>query len=312
MTAIITLTPNPAIDVSTYVDIVAPTRKLRCSSQQRDPGGGGINVARVVKRLGDDVTAVYLSGGTTGELLRQLVEREGIRSHVLAFRGETREDFTVSETSTGNQFRFVLPGPTIAEKEWPALLDTLSVIRPAPTYIVASGSLPPGIPDDFYARAARIARTIGAKFVLDTSGPALHAALVESIYLIKPNLRELTELAGRTLSDQLAWIEASRILIADGHVEIVALTLGHRGALLVTNENAWRARALSIKPVSAVGAGDSFLGGMMFRLATGATLEDAFRTAVAAGSAALLNPGTGLCRPEEVAALYPEVIIEPI
>jgi len=312
MTKVVTLTPNPAIDVSTSVDKVAPTRKLRCSSQQRDPGGGGINVARVVKRLGEDVAAVYLCGGSTGQLLRQLVEHEGINSHVLAFSGETREDFTVNETSTGKQFRFVLPGPTITANEWFALLDKLAAIRPAPAYIVASGSLPPGLPDNSYARAARIAREIGAKFVLDTSGPALRAALTESIYLVKPNLRELAELAGKTLSDQLAWLEASRSLIADGHVEIVALTLGHRGALLVTNKNAWRAKALSIKPVSVVGAGDSFLGGMVFRLAAGANLEDALRTAVAAGSAALLSPGTGLCRPEDVAALYPEVAIEPI
>lgn len=312
MTDIATFTPNPAIDISTSVDRVVPVRKLRCARQQRDPGGGGINVARVIKRLGGEVTAVYPSGGTTGQLLRRLVEREGIYGPALQLAEETREDFTVTELSSKQQFRFVLPGPTLDEREWRTCLDTLSAMKPPPRYLVASGSLPPGAPGDFYARASRIAKNWGARMVLDTSGAPLAAALEEGVHLIKPNLRELSELVGTALSDRTSQIEAGRRLLTTGRTDIIALTLGHRGALLITRDQAWYAPALPIVPVSAVGAGDSFLGGMVHGLAAGQSLENAFRSGVAAGSAALLSPGTGLCQPHDVIRLTSLVTIELI
>jgi 6-phosphofructokinase 2 len=312
MAEIVTFTPNPAIDVSTSVDRVVPTHKLRCSPQQRDPGGGGINVARVVKRLGGDVMAVYPCGGETGALLRHLVEREGIRGPTVNVSEQTREDFTVTETRTGQQYRFVQPGPQLSESEWRACFDAFAQVQPPPRFVVASGSLPPGVPDDFYARASRKAKEWGARFLLDTSGPALARAIEEGVYLVKPNLRELSELVGDRLGLIDSCIQAARRLIDKGSAEIVALTLGHRGALLIAAREAWRAAPLPITPVSAVGAGDSFLGGFVYGLARGESLEECFRTGIAAASATLLNPGTGLCRVEDVVRLRPQVVIEPV
>ena len=311
MTAVVTFTPNPAIDVSTSVDRILPVRKLRCSVQRRDPGGGGINVARVLKRLGGDAAAVYPIGGSIGELLRRLVEREGIPSYIVNIAEETREDFSVTERNSGQQYRFVLPGPAFTEMEWRACLDLLVSLEPYPRFLVASGSLPPGVPDDFYARVSRIAKRWGAKMILDTSGAPLAAAIEEGVHLIKPNLRELSELVGAPLTDPATWEEASRRLVTAGRVEVVALSLGHRGALLVTRDQRLRARPIPITPMSAVGAGDSFLGAMIWRLAAGHDLNDAFRHGVAGGAAALLNPGTELCLPEDVARLAAQVIIEP-
>jgi len=226
--------------------------------------------------------------------------------------GETREDFTVIEQSTGRQYRFVLPGPRLSEQEWRACLDAFSSLDQRVRFVVGSGSLPPGVPDDFYGRIAHTAKQAGKKLVIDTSGPPLKAALQAGVYFVKPSLREFKILMGESLESQADRITACRSLIDNGQVEIVALTLGDQGALLVTHDRALRARALPIKLVSVVGAGDSFLAAMVWSLACGHSLETAFRYGVAAGSAALLMPGTELCRREDVERLVNDVELQAI
>jgi 6-phosphofructokinase 2 len=310
MTDIVTITPNPAVDLSTAIEKIVPVYKLRGTLQRRDPGGGGINVARVIKRLGGNVSAIYPIGGATGDSLRRLVEQEGVASRTFAIADETREDFFVSEISTGQQYRFILPGPKLAESEWRECLDLLFRTEPFPRFVVASGSLPGGVPDDFYARVARIAKERGAKMILDTSGAALPAAVAEGVYLIKPDLREMRELTNSEPASVDEWESAAKVIVRSGKVAVIALTMGHLGAALVTRDRAFRAPPLAITPVSAVGAGDSFLGALIYGLASGARLDDAFRLAVAAGAAALLNPGTELCRPGEVKRLAEAVTLQ--
>ncbi|MGA2568535.1 MAG: 1-phosphofructokinase family hexose kinase [Pseudolabrys sp.] len=308
----VTVTINPAIDIFVNVDRVEATRKLRCSPPKRDPGGGGINVARVAHRLGADVLAIYPIGGQIGKLLQRLVEREDIASLVTPSHVETRENFTAYEETTGEQYRFVLPGSRLHRAEWEAVLDRLASLTERPKFVVASGSVPPGAPDDFFARVVRHAKALGAKTVIDTSGAALAAVLAEGVTVIKPNLIELMEFVAAPLEHDEDRIAACRKLAADGRAEIVALTLGDQGALLVTAERAWRAPPLQIEAVSTVGAGDSFLGGLVAALAGGQPLEEAFRVAVAAASAAVHMPGTGLCQPEDVKRLLPKVKIKEI
>jgi 6-phosphofructokinase 2 len=312
MTRIVTFTPNPAIDVSASVERIMPVQKLRCSAARRDPGGGGINVARVVRRLGSEVTAVYPRGGATGQLLSRLVGLEQIESATSEIAEETREDFSVFEETSAKQFRFVLPGPPLAEPEWRASLDVLSAHADRPDFVVGSGSLPPGAPANLYARACRIAKAWEAKFVLDTSGPALAAALKEGVHLVKPNLRELSELMGERLDGEAAWLRASFGLVKSRQAEIVALTLGHRGALLVDRDRVLRAEPPPITPASSVGAGDSFLGAMVWGLAAGLDLDHAFRLGVAAGSSALLNPGTELAHPDDIRRLAGQVVVRAL
>jgi 6-phosphofructokinase 2 len=304
---IVTVTINPAIDIFVNVARVEPTRKLRCSAPKRDPGGGGINVARVAHRLGSSVTAIYPTGGAIGKLLHRLVEREGIDSLVTPSHVETRENFTAYEETTGEQYRFVLPGSALHRAEWEAVLHKLTTLPEKPKFVVASGSVPPGVPEDFFARVARQAKQLGAQCVIDTSGSALKTALIEGVALIKPNLVELSDLVGAPLDTEDARVAACRKLITDGRVEAVALTLGEQGALLVTADKVYRAQPMSIEPVSTVGAGDSFLGGLVAALAANNPLQHAFRVAVAAGSAAVLSPGTELCRKDVVQRLLPEV-----
>jgi len=306
---IVTLTINPAVDIFVNVARVEPTAKMRCSAPKRDPGGGGINVARVVHRLGGDVAAIYPTGGAIGKLLHRLLEREGIDSIVTPSHVETRENFTAFEADTGLQYRFVLPGSPLHRPEWEAVLDKLTGLPDRPRIVVASGSVPPGVPDDIYAEVARRARKLGAEMVIDTSGPALAAALAEGVTLIKPNQNELSEFAGRPLETDADRLAACRKLIGDGRARMVALTLGEQGAMLVTRERALRAAPMQIEVASTVGAGDSFLGGLVAALAGSEPLDTAFRLAVAAGSAAVTSPGTELCSDDDVRRLMPRVAV---
>jgi 6-phosphofructokinase 2 len=312
MPDIVTFTINPAVDISTSVDRVRPVHKLRCAPAQRDAGGGGINVARVVKRFDADVLAVYTAGGPIGEHLKHLVEQEGIRSLAIAIRDDTREDLAVVEAETSAQYRFVLPGPALAESEWRACVDALASLKEKPRFLVASGSLARGVPNDFYGQVVAAMRGSGAKVVVDTSGLPLRRALNAGVYLIKPNLREMRELAGGALDCDDDCVAAARALVKEGRTEVVALTLGHYGAMLVTRSLVLRANAVPIKPISTVGAGDSFLGAMVMRLAAGHDIEDAFRYAVAAGSAALLAHGTELARREDVERLLGAVEVRAV
>ncbi|HUO92578.1 MAG TPA: 1-phosphofructokinase family hexose kinase [Rhizomicrobium sp.] len=306
-TRVVTLTVNPALDLSTTVAEVIPFTKLRCGGMRRDPGGGGINVARVIRRLGGETGAVFPVGGCVGQALAQLVEDEGVRSHTVPIAGETREDFTFFETSTGKQFRFVEQGPTLSEPEWRACLDAFLEDAKGAAFAAISGSLPPGVPVEIFALAARGLKALGVPLALDTSGAGLKAALSDGAALIKPNQNEFAELVGEKSMEPAKLADAARALAAKNDVGAIALTLADKGAILATRERAWRAEAPKVEAVSTVGAGDSFLGAMIFGLVEGRTMCDAFRTAVAAGSAALLSPGTDLAHPEGIKTLERQI-----
>ncbi|QRM28799.1 1-phosphofructokinase family hexose kinase [Microvirga sp. VF16] len=302
MTGVVTLTLNPAIDGAAEAEEVRPIHKIRTWAERYDPGGGGINVARVVKELGGSALAVYLSGGATGPILDQLVQAAGIDIRRIPIRGHTRVSHTVHERSSGLEFRFVPEGPAVTADEWQVCLSVLEGIDC--DYLVASGSLPRGVPHDFYVRVGQIAARKGAKLVLDTSGEALRHATRQGVYLIKPSLGELESLIGRKLPDPADQEAALQELIASGAAEIVALTLGRDGALLGTRGKCVRIRGVEVVPKSAVGAGDSFLAGMIFGLSQGRSPEDAFVLGMAAGTAAVLTAGTELCRQADVERIY--------
>lgn len=309
---VVTLTMNPALDLSTEVEKIEPIHKLRCTAARRDPGGGGINVARVIRRLGGEVSAIFPIGGTMGALLERLMHAEGIHCVTIGIAGETREDFTALERSSGRQYRFVMPGPELSPDDTTRCLEALNLGETHPEFVVASGSLPPGVPVAFYAGLAKAAKRCGAKTILDTSGPALRAALQEGVWLVKPNLRELVELTGTPLPDETAWLAAARRIVAQGNAEIVALSLAEKGARLIARDRAWAAHAPAITPLSTVGAGDSFVGALTWCLARHASLPEALHYAVAAGTAALLSHGTELCHAQTVQQLLPEVVVEEI
>ncbi len=310
MPRFVTITPNPALDVSTSVDKLVDAHKLRCAQPQLHPGGGGINVARVLHRLGGDVLAIYPVGGATGERLHGLLQSEGVPDLHWPITGETRESFTVHERESGREYRFVLPGPELTQTEWRTGLDALRKLSPAPVWVVASGSLPNGMAADGHAQIADVAREMGARMVVDSSGQALLAALARGVWLVKPSLRELAELTGAALSSTEAQRQAARQLIERGRAQMVALSLGAEGAMLVTADQCLKAEALPVAVAGSVGAGDSFLAGLVWALDAQLELAQALATAMAAGAAAVMTPGTALCQPQHVARLREQVRIQ--
>ncbi|MFC4347770.1 1-phosphofructokinase family hexose kinase [Kordiimonas lipolytica] len=312
MKKILTITMNPALDVSADTDRVEPVRKLRCGPARREAGGGGVNVARVLKRLDAPVAALFPAGGYIGGLLDHLLAGEGLERLVVPISGETRENFTARETNTGDQYRFVLSGPELSAAECESCLELLAQNFSSVGLLVASGSLPNGAPADFYARMAGMAAKQDIPFMLDTSGPALAGALGPGIDIIKPNLRELSDLVGMELAGEASQISACETLLAEERAGAVALTLGRDGGLLVTGEGIWRARVPDVTVESAVGAGDSFMAGMAWGLAKEWPLEKVFSLGIAAGTAAVLTPGTALCRAEDVWHLASQITLEKL
>jgi 6-phosphofructokinase 2 len=307
MQSIITLTLNPTIDKSTEVDSVASEIKLRCAAPTFDPGGGGINVSRAIHKLGGSSEALYTCGGPPGEMLNNLLEREGLSQRPLAIDNLTRENLTVFETTSNLQYRFGMPGPDLTESEWQACID--AVLESNADYVVASGSLPPGVPDDFYATLATQATENGSRVIIDTSGDALQACRESRAYLMKPNLRELQQLAGRDFSDEEDIIRMARDLIGQGMAEALVISMGAQGATLVTADDSVQMRPPVVPIKSKVGAGDSMVGGMVRSLADGDSLRDAVRHGIAAGTAAVMTPGTELCRKDDAENLFGRIAV---
>lgn len=310
MPEIITITLNPCIDKSTTFSGLKPDKKIRCAIPKFEPGGGGINVSRAIQKLHGSSLAIYTAGGYAGDFLKGLLEKENIQSIVIDTKDNTRENFIVVDELTNNQYRFCMPGPTINEKEWQELLDKIELIIEAEKagYIIASGSLPPGMPEDFFGRIALIAKDKNVKFILDTPGMPAKYALEKGVYLWKPNLGELSAFAG--LVDLTADIaeEAAKKIIADKMAKIIVVSLGAAGAILVTKYVTEHFTAPVVKRKSTVGAGDSMVAGIVLSLSTGKTLSEAVRYGIACGTAATMNPGTELCRSADVEQLYKSLL----
>jgi 6-phosphofructokinase 2 len=304
--SVVTVTVNPCIDKSFAVARVVPERKLSAHDLRHDPGGGGINVARVITRLRGEVRALWTCGGPTGELLAQMLDAESIVHEPVLIRDSVRENLIVGDDSTGEQYRFGLPGPELSEAERGEWLVRLRGCTPAPAYVVLSGSLPPGVSADWYAELIRAAPG-GARVVVDSKREALARAVEVGVYLIKPNAAELAEITGEQPDDDQGIEAAARDIVEGGGAEVVLVSLGRGGALLVTHAGVERFSAPAVPLRSKVGAGDSLVGGLVGALARGDSLTDAAAHGVAAGAATVMTPGTQLCRPEDVARLYERV-----
>jgi 6-phosphofructokinase 2 len=303
MPAIVTLTMNPALDIATATERIMPELKLRCEAPRYDPGGGGINVARAACMLGGDALAVFPAGGASGQMIEGMLRQEGVPQAVVTVDGITRESLAVVERQSGRQYRFLLPGPTLGEHDQKRVLDRLTGLAEGARFIVASGSLPPGVADDFYARVAALAGRRGARFVLDSSGPALTEA-GRGAFLIKASLRELGQLAGGPIDGAAASERAAQAVVAAGRCDVLVVSLGAAGALLATARGCRRFPAAKAAALSSIGAGDSMLAGILVALVRGWPIEEAVRFGNAAGAAALLRPGTELCRREDAERLY--------
>lgn len=299
---IVTLTLNPAVDLNCMAEGVVPSHKNRTFGEQLDPGGGGINVARAIHLLGGNALALIMTGGITGHLLEELLNEEGVAWQSLPIRGRNRISLNVHDQTTGLEWRFVPAGPSVDTTEWCAALSALEQIKAE--WVVASGSLPPGAPPNFYAHAASIARRRGQKFVLDTSGIALTAIQGHGIEVLKLSLREFESLVGHATPDAGSQDAQIAALIRSETAQKIAVTLGEDGALLGTKEGINRLPAIKVQTRGAVGAGDSFLAGLVLGLERGLSDRQALAFGNAAGAAAVATYGTVRIQRADVEALY--------
>jgi 6-phosphofructokinase 2 len=288
MAAIVTLTMNPALDLTSDTEALDPGHKTRCAPPRRTPGGGGINVARG---------------------LRQLLAELDVPARTLPIIGDLRQNLSLRAHDTGEVLHLVFPGPELNEQEWQACDDAMASLDPVPDLVVMSGSLPPGVPLDFYAGVARRVAGRGSRVVLDTNGPALRATLDAGapLYLIKPNrneCRELFDVAGDDPDDYLAALDD---ILRDGAAEAVVVTLGAQGAVLASRDLRVYLRPPAIEGRAPVGAGDSFVSALVHRLAAGDALLLAAIDGVAAAAAAVKTRDTSLFRPDDLPALGAEV-----
>lgn len=299
---IVTLTVNPALDKSTVFKGLVAEQKIRCETPHYDAGGGGINVSKAIHRLGGKSLCIVTSGGSSGRKLEKLIGDEGIDTMVIPVENPTRENLIALEVNSNSQYRFGFPGEPLSEAEMEAVLDSVRSCKPQ--FLVASGSLSEGMPTDFYQRVAAIARDNGSRLVVDTSGEPLEKILEVGAYLIKPNIGELARLTKTERLDSDEAEEAARQIISDGKIEIVVVSLGPQGALLVSRDETHHIPAPHVKKRSTVGAGDSMVGGMVWALAQHLPLRDVIRWGVACGSAATMNQGTQLFQAEDAKRLY--------
>jgi len=298
MPAILTITLNPTVDIAITADHVAPERKLRCSRPDTDPGGGGINVSRAISALGGHSTAFVALGGPTGDKVMHLLAEQGIGLSPFPAPGETRQSLTVTDASTGEQYRFVMPGPEWSKRDVTKVLDRIGRAAPEGGIVVLSGSQPPGVPADFPARlATRIART-QARFFLDTSGKALHALLssgAKPADVLRMDDLEAEELAGHPLPGRTDSADFAESLVNRGIAHAVIVARGADGNVLATAAGRWVAQAFPDEVISKVGAGDSFVAAFSLARTRGLPQPEALRWGAAAAAAAVMTEATDLC-----------------
>lgn len=299
---IVTLTVNPSVDKSTRFSGLIAEHKIRCENPKFDAGGGGINVSKAIVRLGGSSLAVFTSGGPVGEMLKDLVKKEGVIFEAIQTVTPTRENFIAVDDTTNSQYRFGFSGNILSDSEVKKILETISNLKPG--FLVVSGSLNEGLATDFYQKVAEIARKSNSKLIVDTSGEALKKVLETGCYLIKPNVGELAKLVGAERLEMEEVNEAAKKIIAKGGAEIVVVSLGPQGAVLVTKDAYEYVPAPNVAKKSTVGAGDSMVGGMVWALSQNKNLKEVVRWGVACGSAATMNEGTQLFKPEDANRLF--------
>ncbi|WP_396155938.1 1-phosphofructokinase family hexose kinase [Flavobacterium sp.] len=302
---IVTLTINPSLDKSTHFTGLIAEQKIRCESPRYDAGGGGINVSKAISKLGGSSICVFTSGGSSGEMLEELIKKEGIESIAIKTKNWTRENFIAFENTTQSQYRFGFPGNEFSEDEKDKIIEMVSTLKAE--YLVISGSLNEGLPTDFYQKIAETAKASGIKVIVDTSGEPLQKVLETSVYMIKPNIGELAKLMGVERLELADVEKAAKNVIEKGAAEIVVVSLGADGAILVSKDITEYVAAPKVKKKSTVGAGDSMVGGLVWALSQNKSLKEVIQIGVCCGTAATMNEGTQLFKVEDVEKLFKEM-----
>ena len=304
---ILTITLNPAVDKSSSVQSIIPEKKLRCNSPKYEPGGGGINVSRALKRLGIVSDIFFISGGRTGGLLETLLKAEELNIFPFQVTSETRENFIVLDISSNKQYRFGFPGEQLTQAEEKDILSSLSMVNHLPDFVVISGSLPSETDANFIRKLINMYKSKGSKIIIDTSGEALKTAVEEGVFLLKPNIGELAFLVGKEKLEETDVDQAAQLIISQGKAEVVVVSLGSQGAVLFSASEKIRIEAPPVEVKSTVGAGDSMVAGMVSVLVKGGDYKKVLSMGIACGSATTMTEGTGLFTRENAKHLFDQI-----
>ncbi|MDB5096183.1 MAG: fruK [Cyanobacteria bacterium RYN_339] len=310
---IATVTLNPSLDKTLYVDALEVDDSNRCKRFRYDPGGKGLNISRVLWELGDPSLLFGFLGGDTGRRVEKYLRDEGLTCDFNWTSGETRENIILTSTAEPmTQTKINLPGPTIREDEVHRLKRKLAGRAREYQTLVLSGSVPPGLPPTIYRDLAEDARLRGDRVVLDADGDVLKAGMAAAPFMIKPNLHELQRLVGRELADDVA-IHGALDELLDAHaVELIVLTRGHKGVVAATRQMRLAAVPPPCEARTSVGAGDSMIAGFLHAYRGPETLAEALCWGVAAGTACVVSPGTELAHLADVQRFRSQVQVAPL
>lgn len=307
---IVTLTLNPSVDRTITLASLERGAVQRATDTRMDPGGKGINVSRALARHGAQTCAVLPLGGPHGRIMEGLLAESGLSVQLVPIAGGIRANVALVEPD-GTTTKINERGPQLSEEEVEALITAVAGEHEGRvSWVVASGSLPPGVADDFYAQVTARVHEQGGRIAVDTSGAPLAAAVAARPDLIKPNRVELAELVGRELTTLGEVVDTARGLIAGGIGEVL-VSLGRDGAVLLSGESVVMASAMVERPVSTVAAGDCTLAGFLLATTRGDSPTDALAQAVAFGSAAVTLSGSQVPSPRDVTAVHPRIDHDP-
>jgi|LGOV01.1.fsa_nt_gb 6-phosphofructokinase 2 len=313
MTPILTITLNPALDIFGSVDEIEIGPKLRCEGGQIDAGGGGVNVSRAIKILGGESQAFVATAGVLGDVLVKQIRKHDIHPFRYETDGHTRQSLSIYEESSGKQLRLILPGPIWTQAQVDGLLDCILENTETGAFVVASGSLPPGVPDDFYINLNTALRQKNARMVLDTSGDVLMTSVksVEHPYaILRMDRLEAEFLAGHSFPTAKEMVDFAQKMVHDNIAEIVVLARGAEGSVFASATERFHVQPPKTPVRSVVGAGDSLVGGLTLALAQGKSLQDAGLLAASTASSAVQTGASGLCIREVVEQIMTECVVE--
>jgi len=308
---IITVTLNPAVDQALEIEELLAGDTNRVLHSRIDPGGKGVNVSRTLHELGRQSLAAGLAPGSLGRFVEHSLAEQGILCDFVHTRGQTRTNISVVDETAHETTLFAYRGPEVDPKHADTLAARLRRYIKPNDWVAIAGSIPPPLSVDLYAKLIELGRELGANTVLDADADALRAGIAGRPHLVKSNHHEAERLFGRPMDGERALLAAADEMRAGG-AEIAVITAGGRGAVGVSGDGAWRAQPPETVVVSAVGAGDALLAGLLMKLDDGDDLGEALRWGTAAGAAACLTPGTQLCRRPDVERLLLDVRVERI
>ena len=308
---IATVTLNPALDKSIYVDRLHPNDTNRILRVEVDVGGKGINASRVLKELGSETIALGFVGGQVGSFIEHVLKNEGIPTDFVHVNSDTRTNVCIQEMTGSPPTMLNEPGPTISEADFDQLFDKVREVAKKSSFVIFGGSLPPGVPKDIYQLLVKVVQDSDSKAILDSDGEPMRLGMKSLPYMIKPNREEVERLVNQRVKNAGEAVRAANILVGTG-VKLVVISMGADGAVAASADEVWQAVPPKVTAVSTIGSGDSMVAGIAHILSKGGSLGEALKWGTAAGAATAMTDGTKICKLRQVQDLLEKVRLEKL